>query len=72
MIGYYVDSLEEHRAWNSLNKLQQKGSIKYYSEKILQLTVKVGNNVNEKDKLRSYKEGLKDKVSTVIRMGIVE
>jgi hypothetical protein len=42
-----VDSLEEDRARNSLNKLQQTGSIKDYSEKFLQLIVKVGNVVNE-------------------------
>jgi hypothetical protein len=33
MIEYYVDTLEEERAWNSLNKLQQTGSVKDYSEK---------------------------------------
>ena len=72
MIEYYVDPLEEDRAWNSLNKLQQTGSVKDYSEKFLQLIVKVGNNVTEKDKLRRYVEGLKDEVRTVIRVGIVD
>jgi hypothetical protein len=54
MIEYYVDPLEENPAWNSLNKLQQTGPVKDYSEKFLQLIVKVGNNVTEKDKLRRY------------------
>jgi Retrotransposon gag protein len=72
MIEYYVDPLEEDRTWNSLNKLQQTGSVKDYSEKFLQLTVKGGNNVTEKDKLRSYVEGLKDEVRTVIRVGMVD
>ena len=72
MIEYYVDPLEEDRAWNSLNKLQQTGSVKDYSEKFLQLIVKVGNNVTEKDKLRRYVEGLKDEVRTVIRVGMVD
>jgi Retrotransposon gag protein len=72
MIEYYVDPLEEDRAWNSLNKLQQTGSAKDYSEKFLQLIVKVGNNVTEKDKLRRYVEGLKDEVRTVIRKGVVD
>jgi hypothetical protein len=40
MIEYNVDPLEEDRAWNSLNKLQQTGSVKDYSEKFLQLIVK--------------------------------
>jgi Retrotransposon gag protein len=71
MIEYYVEPLEEDRAWNSLNKLQQTGSVKDYSEKFLQLIVKVGNGVNEKDKLRRYVEGLKDEVRTVIRVGLV-
>jgi hypothetical protein len=71
MIGYYVDPLEEDRAWNSLNKLQQKWSVKIYSEKFLQLIVKVGNNVTEKDKLRRYVEGLRDEVRTVIRVFMV-
>jgi hypothetical protein len=68
MIEYYLDPLEEDRAWNSLNKLQQTGSFKDCSEKFF---VKVGNNVTEKDKLRRYVEGLKDEVRTVIRVGIV-
>jgi Retrotransposon gag protein len=72
MIEYYVDPLEEDRAWNSLNKLQQTGSVKDYSEKFLQLIVKVGNNVTEKDKLRRYVEGLKDEVHTVIRVSMVD
>jgi Retrotransposon gag protein/Zinc knuckle len=72
MIAYYVDPLEEDRAWNSLNKLQQTGSVKDYSEKFLQLIVKVGNNVTEKDKIRRYVEGLKDEVRTVIRVGMVD
>jgi Retrotransposon gag protein len=70
MIEYYVDPLEEDRAWNCLNKLQQTGSVKYYSEKF-QLIMKVGNEVTEKDKLRRYVEGLKDEVRTVIRVGMV-
>jgi Retrotransposon gag protein/Zinc knuckle len=72
MIEYYVDPLEEDRAWNSLNKLQQTGSVKDYSEIFLQLIMKVGNNVTEKDKLRRYVEGLKDKVRTVIRVCMVD
>jgi Retrotransposon gag protein len=72
MIEYYVDPLEEDRAWKSLNKLQQTGSVKDYSEKFLQLIVKVGNNVTEKDKVRRYVEGLKDEVRTVIRVDMVD
>jgi hypothetical protein len=45
MQAYYVDPLEEDRAWNSINKAQQTGSVKDYSEKFLQLIVKVGNVV---------------------------
>jgi uncharacterized protein YkvS len=52
-----------------LNKLQQTGSVKDNSEKFLQLIVKVGNVVNEKDKLRRYVEGLKDEIRTVVRVG---
>jgi Retrotransposon gag protein len=72
MIENYVDRLEEDRAWNSLNKLQQTGSVKDYAKKFLQLIVKVGNNVTEKDKLGLYVEGLKDEVRTVIRVGMVD
>jgi hypothetical protein len=72
MVEYNVDPLEEERAWNSLNKLQQTRSVKDYSEKFLLLIVKVGNNVTEKDKLRRYVEGLKDELRTVIRVGIVD
>jgi hypothetical protein len=72
IIKYYEDPLEEDRAWNSLNKLQQTGSVKDFSEKFLQLVVKVGNNVTDKDKLRRYVEGLKDEVRTVIRVGMVD
>jgi Retrotransposon gag protein/Zinc knuckle len=72
MVEYYVDPLEEDRAWNSLNKLQQTGSVKDYSETFLQLIVKVGNNVTEKDKLRRYVEGIKDEVRTVIRVDMVD
>jgi Retrotransposon gag protein len=72
MIAYYVDPLEEDRAWNSLDKLQQTGAVKDYSEKFLQLIVKVGKNVTEKDKIRRYVEGLKDEVRTVIRVGMVD
>jgi Retrotransposon gag protein len=72
MIEHYVDPLEEDRAWNSLNKFQQTGSVKDYSERFLQLIVKVGNNVTEKDKLRRYVEGLKDEFRTVIRVGMVD
>jgi uncharacterized protein YkvS len=72
MQAYYVDPLEEDRAWNSLNKLQQTGSVKDYSEKFLQLIVKVGNVVNEKDKLRRYVEGLNDEIRTVVRVGMVD
>jgi Retrotransposon gag protein/Zinc knuckle len=72
MIEYYVDPLEQERAWNSLSNLQQTGSVKDYSDKFLQLIVKVGNNVTEKDKLRRYVEGLKDEVRTVIRVGMVD
>jgi Retrotransposon gag protein len=67
-----VDPLEEDRAGNSLNKLQQTRSVKDYSEMFIQLILKVGNNVTEKDMLRRYVEGLKDKVSTVIRVGMVD
>jgi hypothetical protein len=59
MIECYVNPLEEERAWNSLNTLQQTGSVKGSSEKFLQLFVKVGNNVAKKDKLRRYVEGPK-------------
>jgi hypothetical protein len=48
MIEYYVDPLDEDRAWNYLNKLQQTGWVKDYSENFLQFIVKVGNNVTEK------------------------
>jgi hypothetical protein len=72
MIEYYVDPLEDDRQWNSLSKLQQTGSVKDYSEKFLQLIVKVGNNSTEKDKLRLYGKGLKDEVHTVIRVGMVD
>jgi hypothetical protein len=72
MQAYYVDPLEEDRAWNSLNKLQQTGAVKDYSEKFLQLIVKVGNVVNEKDKLRRYVQGLKDEIRTVVRVGMVD
>jgi Retrotransposon gag protein len=72
MIEYFADPLEEDRAWNSLNKPQQTGSVKDYSEKFLQLIVKVGNNVTEKDKLRRYVEGLKDEVRTVNSVGMVD
>jgi hypothetical protein len=39
--AYYVDPLDEDRAWNSLNKFQQTGSVKDYSEKFPQLIVRV-------------------------------
>jgi Retrotransposon gag protein len=58
------------RHWGQ--KRQQTGSVKDYSEKFLQLIVKVGNNVTEKDKLRRYVEGLKDEIRTVIRVGMVD
>jgi Retrotransposon gag protein len=64
--------MEEDRAWNSLNKLQQAGSVEDYSEKFLQSILKVGNTVTEKDKIRRYVEGLKDEVLTVIRVGMVD
>jgi Retrotransposon gag protein len=69
MVEYYVDPLEEDCAWNSVNNLKQTGSVKDYSEKFLQLIVKVGNNVTENDKIRRYVEGPKDEVRTVIRVG---
>jgi Retrotransposon gag protein len=72
MIEYYVDPFKENRTCNALNKLQQTGSVKDYSEKFLQLIVKVGNNVTEKDKLRRYVEGLKDAVRMVIRVGMID
>jgi hypothetical protein len=72
MQAYYVDQLEEDRAWNSLNKLQKTRSVKDYSEKFLQLIVKVGNVVNERDTLRRYVEGLKDEIHRVIRVGMVD
>jgi hypothetical protein len=34
--------------------------------------VKVGNGVNEKNKLQRYVEGLKDEIRTVVRMGMVD
>jgi hypothetical protein len=34
--------------------------------------VKVDNFVNEKDKHRRYVEGLKDEISTVVRVGMVD
>ena len=34
--------------------------------------MKVGNGVNEKDKLRRYVEGLKDEIRTVVRVGMVD
>jgi hypothetical protein len=52
-----------------LELLQQTESVKDYSEKVLQLIVKVCNIVTEKDKLRRYMKGLKR--STVVRVGIV-
>jgi hypothetical protein len=64
--------LEEERAWNSLNKMQHTGSVKDYSEKFLQLIVKVGNVVNENDKFKRYVEGLKDEIRTVVRVGMVD
>jgi hypothetical protein len=67
-----VDPLEEDRAWNSLNKIQQTGSVNDYSETVLQLIVKVGTNVTEKDKLRRYVEGIKDEFRTVIRVAMVD
>jgi hypothetical protein len=48
MIEYYVDPMEEEHAWNNLNKLQQTGSVKDYSEKFLQLIVKVGKTLLRK------------------------
>jgi hypothetical protein len=67
-----VDSLEEDSTCNALNKLQQTRPVKDYSEKFLQLIVKVGNNVTEKYKLRCCVEGSKDEVRTVIRVGMVD
>jgi hypothetical protein len=67
-----VDPLEKNRAWNSLNKLQQTGSVKDFWEKFLQVIVKVSNNVTEKDMLRRYVNGLKDEVRTVIRVAMVD
>jgi hypothetical protein len=64
--------LQKDRSWNSLNKLQQTGSVKGHSESFLQLIVKVGNGVNEKDKLRPYVECLKGKIRTVVRVGMVD
>jgi hypothetical protein len=72
MQAYYVDPWEEDRAWNSLNKLQQTGSVKDYSEKFLQVIMKVSNVLNEKDKLRIYVERLKDEIRTVVRVGMVD
>jgi hypothetical protein len=59
VVLHYVDPLEEDRAWNSLNKFQQTGSVKDNSEKIFKSIVKVGNNVTEKYKLQRYVDGLK-------------
>jgi Retrotransposon gag protein len=70
MIEYYVDPFEENLALNSLNKLQQTGSVNDYSEKFRQLSLKVGNNVTEKDKLRRYVDGFKDGFRTVICVGM--
>jgi hypothetical protein len=72
MQAYYVDPLEEDRSWNSPNKVQQTGSVKDYSEKFLQLIVKVGIVDNEKDKLRRYVDGLKDEIRMVVRVGMVD
>ena len=72
MIEYYVDPLEEYRPWNYLNKLQKTGSVKDYSENFLQLILKVGNSVTEKDKLRRYVEGFKVEFRTFIRVGMVD
>jgi Retrotransposon gag protein len=66
MIEFYVDPLEEDGARYSLSKLQQTGSVKGYSEKVLQSIVKVGNNLTDKDKLRRYVQGQNDDVHTVI------
>ena len=46
--------------------------MKDYSEKFLQLIVKVGNNITEKEKLRCYVEGLKDNIRMIIRVGLVD
>jgi hypothetical protein len=72
MIEYYVDPLEEDSAWNSLKRFQGTGSVKNYSEKFLQIIVKVVKNVTAKDKHKRYVEGLKDEVRTVIRVGTVD
>jgi hypothetical protein len=72
ILAYYVDPVEEDRAWNSLNKLQQTESLKGYSENFFQRIMKVGNVVNEMDKPRCYVEGLKDEIRTVVRVGMVD
>ena len=64
--------LEKDYACNSLNKIQQTGSVKDYSEKSLQLIGKVCNNITEKNKLRRCAEGPKDKMRTIIRVGMVD
>jgi hypothetical protein len=72
MLEYYADPLEEERAWSSLNKLQQTASVKDYTEKFLQLVVKIGKSVSKEDRLRRYVEGLKDEVRITIRIGMIE
>lgn len=72
MLEYYADPLEEERAWSALNKLQQTGSVKDYTEKFLQLVVKIGKSVSKEDRMRRYVEGLKDDVRITIRIGMIE
>jgi hypothetical protein len=71
MIAYYVNLLEEDRAWSPL-KLQQTESAKYYSETFLQIFLNVGNNFTEKDKHHRHVEGLQDEIRKVIRVGMVD
>ena len=72
MREYYADPLEEERAWSSLNKLQQTASVKDYTDKFLQLVVKIGKSVSKEDRMRRYVEGLKDDVRITIRIGMIE
>jgi hypothetical protein len=72
MVEYYSDPLEKERAWTALNKIQQTGSVKEYTEKFLQLVVKVGTGVTQTDRMRRYVEGLKDDVRVTIRIGMIE
>jgi Retrotransposon gag protein/Zinc knuckle len=72
MLEYYADPLEEERAWTSLHKLHQTGSVKDYTDKFLQLVVKIRSGVTTQDRMRRYVEGLKDDIRITIRIGMLE